>query len=71
MTMEQDRRHERVIFDNRSSHPLYESIEHAYDAYLQYWDGECKSYFVTCGDFLFYVKTNKNSITIQIYDRKD
>ena len=63
-----DKRHERLIFDNRSSKPLYESYGKAFDFYFEEWSEEFKSQAMTWGDFKFYMTTNKNSITIQIYD---
>ena len=59
---------ERLIFDNRSSKPLYESYEQAFDFYFQEWSEEYRTQTMVCGDFKFYMITNPNSITIQIYD---
>ncbi len=59
---------EKLIFDNRSSKPLYESYEAAFDCYFQHWSEEQPNFAVTWGEFKFYVRTNKVSITIQIYD---
>jgi hypothetical protein len=66
--MEKEKRHERLIFDNRSSRTLYESYEKAFGFYFEEWCEEYKSQAMTCGDFKFYMTTNKDSITIQIYD---
>ncbi len=63
-----DDRREKLIIDNRSSRPLYESYEAAFDCYFQHWSEEQPNYAVTCGGFKFYVRTNKVAITIQIYD---
>lgn len=59
---------ERIILDNRSSKPLYESFEYAMDLYFQEWDEAYKEQVMTYKGFTFYMKTNKDSITIQIYD---
>lgn len=59
---------DRIIFDNRSSKPLYESYKKAFDFYFQCWSEEYKTQAATCGDFKFFMITNKKSITIQIYD---
>lgn len=66
--MEQKKRHEKLIIDNRSSHPLYESYEAAFECYFQYWSEECPNYVCSNDDFLFNVRTNKDSITIVISD---
>ena len=58
----------RIIFDNRSSKPLYESYEKAFDLYFQCWCEDYKTQAATHGDFKFFMITNKKSITIQIYD---
>lgn len=59
---------EKIIFDNRSSKPLYEVYEQAFDFYFQEWSEEYKQQAMTCGDIVLYMTTNKESITIQIYD---
>lgn len=59
---------ERIILDNRSSRPLYEAYEMAFDFYFQEWSEECISQAMARGDFLFLMTTNKKSITIKIYD---
>ncbi len=64
-------RREKLIFDNRSSRPLYESYEAAFDCYFQYWSEEQPNFSVICGDFKFFVHTNKVTITIQIYDNNN
>lgn len=64
------RHKERLIFDNRSSKPLYESYEKAFDFYFQEWSEEYKSQAMVWGDFKFYMTTNKDSIMIQIYDNE-
>lgn len=58
----------RIIFDNRSNKPLYESYEKAFDFYFQCWCEEYKTQAATWGDLKFFMITNKKSITIQIYD---
>ena len=62
---------ERLIIDNRSSRPLYETYETAFDCYFQHWSEEQPNFVVTWNGFIFYVRTNKESITIQIYDDKN
>lgn len=62
---------ERLIIDNHSTRPLYESYETAFECYFQHWSEEQPNFAVTWKDFVFYVKTNKESITIQIYDNKN
>ncbi len=59
---------ERIILDNRSSRPLYEVYEMAFDFYFQEWSEEYISQAMARGDFLFLMTTNKKSITIKIYD---
>lgn len=59
---------EKLIIDNRSSRPLYESYEAAFDCYFQHWSEEEPNYACTWKDFVFYVRTNKTAITIKIYD---
>ena len=66
--MSNTKRHEKLIIDNRSSKPLYESYEKAFDFYFQEWCEEYKAQAMVCGKFKFYMTTNKESITIQIYD---
>lgn len=63
-----ERNREKIIFDNHSSKPLYESFEKAFDCYFEHWGDDCPNFAMTWGDFKFNVKTNKNSITIQIFD---
>ena len=62
---------ERLIIDNRSSRPLYETYETAFDCYFQHWSEEQPNFAVTWNGFIFYVRTNKEGITIQIYDDKN
>ena len=70
--MKQDSaRHERLIIDNRSSRPLYEAYEQAFDCYINEWSEEHVTQAMTCNGFAFYMRTNKDSITIQIYDYKN
>jgi len=66
--MDKQKRHEKLIFDNRSSKPLYEMYETAFNFYFEEWSEEYKSQAMVCRDFKFYMITNKDSITIQIYD---
>lgn len=61
---------EKLIFDNRSSKPLYESIELAYNLYFECWDKEQPNFAASTDDFIFNIKTNKKSVTIQIYDNE-
>jgi len=62
---------ERLIIDNRSSRPLYEAYEQAFDFYFQEWCEEYDTQTMTWNGFVFYMRTNKDSITIQIYDDKN
>lgn len=62
--------HERIILDNRSSKPLYESYGYALDFYWQEFDIAYKEQAMTYKGFKFYMKTNKDSVTIQIYDNE-
>lgn len=66
--MTDNERCEKLIIRNKSSKPLYESYEKAFDFYFEEWSEEYKSQAMTWGDFKFYMTTNKNSITIEIYD---
>jgi len=59
---------ERIIFDNRSSKPLYESLNKAYDLYFEEWDDDFRSLEATWKDLKFIIKKNKESITIVIQD---
>ena len=68
--MERPKR-ERLIIDNRSSRPLYEAYEQAFDFYFQEWCEEYDTQAMTWNGFVFYMRTNKDSITIQIYDDKN
>lgn len=61
-------RKEKIIFDNRSSRPLYESYEKAFDFYFQYYDEGCSAQVLSSGNFRFYMTTNKDSITIKFFD---
>ena len=69
-TMKRPKR-ERLIIDNRSSRPLYEAYEQAFDFYFQEWCEEYDTQAMTWNGFVFYMRTNKDSITIQIYDDKN
>ena len=59
---------EKLIIDNRSSKPLYECYDKAFDFYFEDWSEEYSRQALTWGDFKFYMTTNKDSVTIQIYD---
>lgn len=63
-------RHERLIIDNRSSRPLYEAYEMAFEFYFQEWTEEYRDQAMTWNGFVFFMRTNKESITIQVYDDK-
>ena len=65
--MERPKR-ERLIIDNRSSRPLYEAYEQAFNFYFNDWCEECNRQIMIVGGFQFYMTTNINSVTIQIYD---
>lgn len=62
-------RKNKIIFDNRSSKPIYASAEAAFDLYYLHYNDGHQNFAAVRGDFKFYVRTNKNSVTIQIYDR--
>ena len=62
---------ERLIIDNRSSRPLYEAYEQAFNFYFEEWCEEYDTQAMTWNGFVFYMRTNKDSITIQIYDDKN
>ena len=64
-------KHERLIIDNRSSRPLYEVYDMAFDFYFEDWTEERDTQVMTWNGFEFYMRTNKDSITIQIYDHKE
>jgi len=64
-------KHERLIIDNRSSRPLYEAYDKAFDFYFQEWTEEYDTQAMIWNGFVFYMRTNKDSITIQIYDHKE
>ena len=68
--MERPKR-ERLIIDNRSSRPLYEAYEQAFEFYFPEWCEEYVTQAMKCHGFAFYMLTNKDSITIQIYDDKN
>ena len=51
--------------------PLYEAYEQAFDFYFQEWCEEYDTQAMTWNGFVFYMRTNKDSITIQIYDDKN
>ena len=68
--MVEQKRHQKLIIDNRSSRPLYESYDTAFECYFQHWSEEQPEFACTTDEFKFYVTTNKQSITIQIYDNK-
>ena len=68
--MERPKR-ERLIIDNRSSRPLYEAYEQAFNFYFEEWCEEYETQAMTWNGFVFYMRTNKDSITIQIYDDKN
>lgn len=59
---------DKIIFDNHSSKPLYESFEKAFDCYFENWGEDCKNFDMSWGDFIFQVRTNSKSITIKIFD---
>ena len=65
--MERPKR-ERLIIDNRSSRPLYEAYEQAFNFYFNDLCEECDSQIMITVGFEFHMTTNKNSVTIQIYD---
>ena len=69
-TMKRPKR-ERLIIDNRSSRPLYEAYEQAFNFYFEEWCEEYDTQAMTWNGFVFYMRTNKDSITIQIYDDKN
>lgn len=62
---------ENLIIRNKSSRPLYEFYDKAFDYYFQYWSEEQADFAVTWDLFKFHIKTNKKSITITIYDLND
>jgi hypothetical protein len=64
-------KNEKLIIDNRSSKPLFEVYEKAFDFYFQEWCDEYKTQAMVWGGFTFYMITNKESITIQIYDNEE
>ena len=66
--MEDKKRSEKLIMDNRSSKPLFEVYDKAFDFYFQEWSEEYKKQAMVLGDLTFYRITNKESVTIQIYD---
>ena len=68
--MERPKR-ERLIIDNRSSRPLCEAYEQAFEFYFQDWCEECYAQAMIWNGFVFFMRTNKDSITIQIYDDKN
>ena len=67
--MAEQKRHEKLIIDNRSSKPLYESYEAAFECYFNHWDEDCPNFACVTDDFMFSVRTNKESVTITIFDR--
>jgi hypothetical protein len=67
--MTDQKRHEKLIIDNRSSKPLYESYEAAFDCYFWHWSEEQPNYACETEEFTFNVRTNKDSITIVIFDK--
>ena len=62
---------ERIIFDNRSSKPMYEFLTKEYDAYFEEWDDDLRSLIATWRDLVFFIKKNKASVTIIIQDLQD
>lgn len=66
--MTETKRQEKLIIDNRSSRPLYESYDAAFECYFQHWSEEQSNYTCTNNEFKFRVATNKQSVTIQVYD---
>lgn len=64
-------KNEKLIFDNRSSKPLFEVYEKAFDFYFQEWSEEYKTQAIVCDGTTYYMVTNKESVTIQIYDKED
>lgn len=62
---------EKLIIDNRSSRPLYEVYDKAFDFYFHEWAEEYGTQAATWNDLVFFMRTNKDSITIQIYDHKE
>ena len=62
---------ERIIFDNRSSKPMYEVLTKAYDVFFYGWEDGLSSLIATLKDSAFFVKKNKASVTIIIQDLKD
>ena len=62
------KKREKLIIDNRSSRPLYDVYEQAFDFYFQEWSEDYKMQAMTWNGLAFYMKTNKDSITIQIND---
>ena len=59
---------ERLIIENRSSRPLYEAYEQAFNFYFHEWREEYNSQAMAWNGFLLCMRTNKESITIHIYD---
>lgn len=60
---------EKLIFDNRSSRPLYQIIDKAIEAYENFFDPDCRYVEVTWkGGLLFHMTENKRSRTIRITD---
>lgn len=59
---------ERLIIENRSSRPLYESYDTAFNMYFEHWSEEYKDITMTRGDFKFYIRRNKKGLSIFIYD---
>lgn len=64
-------KHERLIIDNRSIRPLSEVYDKAFDFYFHEWTEEYDTQVMTWNGFVFHMRTNRDSITIQIYDHKE
>lgn len=62
---------EKLIIDNRSSRPLSEVYDEAFGFYFHEWAEEYGTQVMTWNGLVFYMRTNKYSITIQIYDHKE
>ena len=50
---------------------MYEAYEQAFNFYFEEWCEEYDTQAMTWNGFVFYMRTNKDSITIQIYDDKN
>ena len=59
---------ERLIIENRSSRPLYQAYEQAFNFYFHEWSEEYDNQTMWWNGLVFCMRTNKESITIHIYD---